>query len=807
MSADYEKLGAFYLGREFDPAAKALKADLVLYDSKDLTTHAVCVGMTGSGKTGLCLSLLEEAAIDGVPAICIDPKGDLGNLMLTFPNLAPSDFEPWVDAGDAARKGVTVADFAAKTAQTWKNGLAEWDQAPERIGKLRAAADVAIYTPGADTGLPLSVLRSFSPPSPELLADAGALRDRVGAVVSGLLSLLSIEADPIGSREHILLANILEGAWRAGLSLDMTGLIQAVQKPAFDKLGAFDLETFFPAKDRLKLAMQLNNLIASPGFATWMQGEPLDAQRLLFTADGKPRISIISIAHLNDAERMFIVTLVLNEVIAWMRNQSGTGSLRAILYMDEIFGFFPPTANPPSKQPMLTLLKQARAFGLGVVLATQNPVDLDYKGLANCGTWFIGRLQTERDKMRVIEGLKSALAGREDGADLESLMSSLTQRVFLMRNVHDDAPVLMKTRWALSYLRGPLTGPEIARVMSARKRTAAAAPAASAAAAPAAPVSSRPAVGSGIPEYFLSPTKGTGPVSYKPMVAGFAKLHFVDSRLALDEWQTAGWLAPFDDGGGNASWVDSSADPQLKSRLAASPADAAEYGGLPAPALRAASYAGWGKGLQSHLYETARANLLWSDAFKVASKAGESEGDFRARLALAAREKRDAAVADLRKRWQTKLQQLQDQIRRAEERREREKSQLSQQKMQTAVSIGSSILGALLGRRAISATNIGRVGSAARSATRIGRESQDVTRAEESLEVLQQRLEDTKREVDAEVARLESTLDAATISLRPVEVPARKADIAVGEVALVWTPWRKGADGFPAPAYVLEEKP
>ena len=479
MSADYEKLGAFYLGREFDPTASKLKDELVLYDSRDLTTHAVCVGMTGSGKTGLCLSLLEEAAIDGVPAICIDPKGDLGNLLLTFPNLAPSDFEPWVDAGEAARKGVSVAEFAAKTADTWKSGLAEWDQAPERIGKLRAAADVAIYTPGAETGLPLSVLRSFSPPVgseggqsplgtvPGL--QSGALRDRVGAVVSGLLSLLGIEADPIGSREHILLANILEGAWRAGLSLDMTGLIQAVQKPAFDKLGAFDLETFFPAKDRLKLAMQLNSLLASPGFASWMQGEPLDAQRLLFTPEGKPRISIISIAHLNDAERMFIVTLVLNEVIAWMRNQSGTGSLRAILYMDEIFGFFPPTANPPSKQPMLTLLKQARAFGLGVVLATQNPVDLDYKGLANCGTWFIGRLQTERDKLRVIEGLKSALAGAEDGADLDVLMSSLTQRVFLMRNVHDDAPVLMKTRWALSYLRGPLTGPEIARVMAERK--------------------------------------------------------------------------------------------------------------------------------------------------------------------------------------------------------------------------------------------------------------------------------------------------------------------------------------------------
>jgi hypothetical protein len=804
MSEDYEKLGAFYLGREVDPAANALKDDLVLYDSRDLTTHAVCVGMTGSGKTGLCLSLLEEAAIDGVPAICIDPKGDLGNLMLTFPNLAAADFEPWVDAGDAARKGISVPALAAATAESWKRGLAEWDQGPERIGRLRAAAEVAIYTPGAETGLPLSVLRSFSPPAPELLADAGALRDRVGSVVAGLLSLLSIEADPIGSREHILLANILEGAWRAGLSLDLTGVIQAVQKPAFDRLGAFDLETFFPAKDRLKLAMQINNLIASPGFATWLQGEPLDAQRLLFAADGKPRISIISIAHLNDAERMFIVTLVLNEVIAWMRNQSGTGSLRAILYMDEIFGFFPPSANPPSKLPMLTLLKQARAFGLGVVLATQNPVDLDYKGLSNCGTWFIGRLQTERDKLRVIEGLKSALAGRDDGADLETLMSSLTQRVFLMRNVHDDAPVLMKTRWALSYLRGPLTGPEITRVMEARKRSVPAAnhsPVAPGTQPAEAQAASRPAVGAGISEYFLSPTKGAGPVLYKPMVAGFAKLHFVDSKLELDEWQTAGWLAPFDDGGGNASWEDAREDAQLKSRLASAPGNASEYGELPGTALRAASYAGWAKGLQSHLYETARASLLWSDAFKAGSKVGESEGDFRARLALAGREKRDAAVAELRKRWQARLQQLQDQIRRAEDRREREKGQLSQQKMQTAVSIGSSILGALLGRRAISATSIGRAGTAARSATRIGRESQDVARAEESLEVLQQRLEDARREVETEVARLQSTLDATTIALRAVEVPARKSDIAIGEVALVWTPWRKGADGFPAPAY------
>jgi hypothetical protein len=802
MAADFEKLGVFYLGREFDPAANALKDDLVLYDSQDLTTHAVCVGMTGSGKTGLCLSLLEEAAIDGVPAICIDPKGDLGNLLLTFPNLAPADIEPWIDAGEAHRKGVSVPELAAKTAETWKKGLAEWGQEPARIARLRAAADVAIYTPGAETGLPLSVLRSFAPPGAAVLADAGALRDRVTSMVSGLLSLLGIEADPIGSREHILLANLVESAWRQGTALDVPALIQAVQKPSFDKLGAFDLETFFPAKDRLKLAMQLNNLIASPGFATWMTGEPLDAQRLLFTPEGKPRISIISIAHLNDAERMFVVTLVLNELIAWMRAQSGTSSLRAIFYMDEIFGYFPPSANPASKPPMLTLLKQARAFGLGCVLATQNPVDLDYKGLSNCGTWFIGRLQTERDKLRVIEGLKSAQGGGDE-TNLEALMSNLTQRVFLMRNVHEDAPVLMKTRWALSYLRGPLTGPEITRAMGERKAAApaVAAPAAAAATPAASGRGTRPPVGAGITEYFLAATSGSGPVLYKPMVAGFAKLHYVDAKLGLDAWETTGWLAPLDDGAGNASWEDATADAQLKSRLTTAPAAAAEYSVIPGSALRAASYAAWGKSLQARLYETARARVLNCDAFKFTSKPGESEGDFRARLALAAREKRDAAVAELRKKWQARLLQLQDQVRRAEERRAREQSQLSQQKMQTAVTIGSSILGALLGRKAISATNIGRIGTAARSATRIGRESEDVTRADESLEVLRQRLADAQRDVEAEVARLETTLDAGTLALTPVEVPARKSDIAVGEIALVWAPWRKGADGFPAPAF------
>src|SRR3990172_8052895 len=172
----------------------------------------------------------------------------------------------------------------------------------------------------------------------------------------------------------------------------------------FGKIGVVDLESFYPAAERTKLSMRLNNLLASPTFASWLEGEPLDVAEMLYTPAGKPRLAIVSIAHLDDAQRMFLVTILLNEGLAWIRTQPGTSSLRAILYMDEVFGFFPPSANPPSKTPMLTLLKQARAYGLGVVLATQNPVDLDYKGLGNAGTWFLGRLQTERDKLRVLYG-------------------------------------------------------------------------------------------------------------------------------------------------------------------------------------------------------------------------------------------------------------------------------------------------------------------------------------------------------------------------------------------------------------------
>lgn len=804
----YEALGSFYLGREYDAQRGADRPDLLLYDSRDLTTHAVCVGMTGSGKTGLCLSLLEEAAIDGVPAIAIDPKGDLGNLLLSFPSLRPEDFAPWIDAGAAARQGITAEEAATKTAETWRKGLADWDEDGARIARFREAVDIAIYTPGSEAGRPLSVLQSFAAPPEDQRLDTGAMRERVSATVGGLLGLAGIEADPLQSREHILLSTLFDQAWSAGRDLSLATLIQSIQKPPFDKVGVFDLETFYPAKERMQLAMALNNLIASPSFAAWMKGEPLDVQRLLFTADGKPRISVISIAHLGDAERMFVVTLLLGEIVAWMRRQSGTSSLRAMLYMDEIFGYFPPSAMPPSKLPLLTLMKQARAFGLGVVLATQNPVDLDYKGLSNAGTWFIGRLQTERDKARVIDGLLGAAGEALDKAQLEKLLANLGNRVFLMRNVHDAAPVLFRTRWTLSYLRGPLTLQEIAKLSRATPASTPGATVSVASSAPGAasgqkitpaaaetsrpskalPESDKPVVAADIKELYLETSQTDA--TYLPRVLGIARLHFVDKAAGLDVWETRSLIAPLDDSESHVDWsqADVGVGGDLQKELSNEPPQNARYAEAPAALLRAQNYRSWQKELVSHLYSSSTLPIFHCPTVGQSVAPGTSEGDFRARLSLALREKRDAEIEKLRKKYAPKLATLQDQLRRADERVERERSDLSQHKMQTAISVGTSILGALLGRKAISVGNAQRVGSAARSAGRLSKESGDIDRAEENREVIQQRLTEMQTELEAEVSRLRSELDPATVIIEQTSVKPRKTDIDVRTVALLWMP-------------------
>ena len=793
---DYEKMGAFYLGREYDGATRELGADL-LYDSRDLTTHAVCIGMTGSGKTGLCLSLLEEAAIDGIPAIAIDPKGDIANLALTFPQLRPEDFQPWVDAGEAARKGQSVEDFAAATAASWRKGLEEWGEDGARIQRLRDAATVTIYTPGSNAGRPLSILRSFAAPDPQVARDATALKERVGSAVAGLLGLLGIDADPIRSREFILLSALLDSAWRKGENLDLAALIRSVQKPPFDTIGVFDVESFFPAKDRTELALRINGLLASPGFEAWLEGDPLDVQSLLYDANGRPRIAIVSIAHLNDAERMFVVTLIANELVAWMRRQPGTTSLRALLYMDEVFGYFPPAAMPPSKTPLLTLMKQARAFGLGVVLATQNPVDLDYKGLGNAGTWFIGRLQTERDKLRVIEGLLgSDAAGGMDRAQLEAAMSTLPQRTFLMRNVHDDAPVLLRTRWALSYLRGPLTTAEISRLQASAERPATAAPSPDAvvpATEPARPsvaagaraqaAGARPVLPAGVQEKFLTARgQGTG---YLPRIGARVRTHFVDARRGLDTWTEAYHLAPLEAGG--PLWDEAEVCDPSAVTFDDEPVPRASFADIPGPVLTARMQQQFTKSLADHVYRTSTVTVLRCPELGANAAAGATEGEFRAQLSQALREKRDAAVDALRRKYASRLDALADRQRRAEQKVQKERDQASSATMSSALSVGGSLLSALFGGRRRSSV-LGKAATAARSVGRAGQERSDVARAEADAAALRDQYTALETELASEVAKLETAHDPAAIPVEAVVVKARKSDIEVADLALVWRP-------------------
>jgi len=818
---DYEKLGVFYLGRPYDLAKKSKKEGLILYDSKDLVTHGVCVGMTGSGKTGLCIALLEEAAIDGVPAIAIDPKGDLPNLLLTFPELRPEDFAPWINEDDARKKGLTAEAYAKQQADLWKNGLAGWGETGERISRLRQAADFVIYTPGSSAGIPVSILKSFAAPPSAILEDTELLGDRISTTATSLLGLMGIEADPIRSREHILISTILDFAWKQGRDLDLAALIQHIQSPPVAKIGVMDIESFYPSKERFDLALSLNNLLAAPGFSAWLEGESLDMNSILYTPQGKPRVSIFSIAHLSDAERMFFVSLLLNQILGWTRMQSGTTSLRAIVYMDEIFGYFPPVANPPSKMPLLTLLKQARAFGVGILLATQNPVDLDYKGLSNTGTWLIGRLQTERDKMRVLEGLEGAAASagaKFNRQKMKETLAGLGNRIFLMNNVHEDAPEIFETRWAMSYLRGPVTRNQIKLLMDPRRSDFVSKPAAPAAvssapagvayrpapAAAAASKADRPLLPPDVSQYFI-PIRGSQPLEqylvYNPMLLGLAQVHFADAKTGVAVTRDSTFVIQITDDPIPVNW-DNSAEANFNiSDLDKSPNERAQFSQLPSAAGNARSYANWNRDFADWLYRSQKLELLRSPSLKQFSNLGESERDFRVRLQQGAHESRDDATEKLRQKYATKMASLEEQTRRAQQAVDREAEQAKQQKMQTAVSVGATLLSAFIGRKAVSASSLGRATTAVRGASRIMKESQDVKRAQETVASYQQRLQELEAEFKAEMDELAAESDPLTEELEKVTVRPAKKDIAVRLTTLVWVPTWQSPDGKMTPAW------
>ena len=785
-----EGLGVFYLGSRVDPDAQddgAGDDGPVVLDAKRLTTHAVCVGMTGSGKTGLLVSLLEEAAIDGIPAVVLDPKGDLGNLLLTFPDLAGNDFEPWIDPEVARRDGLSTAEFAEQTASRWREGLAATGQTPERIARLQAAVDMAIYTPGSRIGRPLSVLGGLAAPPPGLRDDPERLGERIASLASGILALAGIDAEPGRSREHLLISTIIDALWKQGEPIGLGDIVRAIPQPPVAKVGFFELEHFYPAADRFELASRLNLVMAAPGFEAWLEGEPADMGSLLWTAEGTPRVSIISIAHLNDTERMAFVTLLAGEAISWMRRQRGTSSLRAIFMMDEVFGYLPPTANPPSKTPILTLLKQARAFGLGVVLASQNPVDLDYKGLSNAGTWFLGRLQTARDKARVLEGLEGAAAsaGRSlDRGRLDRLLSGLGSRTFLLHSVYDDDETVFRTRWALSYLRGPLSREEIGRLSPAKAPAAGSQP-------PPEEVAGRgrarqaggprPILPPGVREVFLVPHTAAAATAacYQPALYGRGRVHFVKAKEGIDMARELAVVAEAPAGAG-AAWAGGRV-------LSPPPALDAEprtdhFAPLSPGIASVKEQAGLARSLADHLYRTARLTLWKPPGVDVFSEPGESEAEFRLRVAHELREARDAAVDKARSGFATKLERMEKKVLTARQRLEREQAQARDHSWQTTISIGTALLQAVLGR----SRSLGRVSTSMKSASRAAKQQADVGHAEESLEAVQAEQEALEQEMATELERIRLAFDPSHVELEAVELKPRRSDVVVDEVAVLW---------------------
>ena len=798
---DYEQLGKFYLGRSYDLGEKAIGDDLVLYDSKDLVTHGVVLGMTGSGKTGLCMALLEEAAMDNIPAIVIDPKGDISNLLLTFPDLTPESFRPWINEDDAAKKGISPEEHAAKTAAMWEKGLADWGQSGERIRQFRDKVDLAVYTPGSNAGLPVSILSSLDVPDFEILDDAEALSERIESTVSSLLSLVGNNADPLRDPEHILLSNIFSNTWKAGHGVTLETLVRHIQVPPFDKIGVMDLETVCPQKSRIDLAMKMNNLLASPGFSTWLEGEPLNIKRMLHTGEGKPRISIFSISHLGDAERMFFVSLLLNETLGWMRAQSGTTSLRALLYMDEIYGYLPPSAMPPSKKPMMTMLKQARAFGLGVLLATQNPVDLDYKALSNIGTWWLGRLQTERDKARVLDGLEGAAASNNSGFDrkkMEQLLAGLGNRIFLMNNVNDDAPSVFHVRWVMSYLTGPLARAQIKKLMDPRRAEIAAVKAAAPAPSPdapkpAAPKPLRPRLPRGARDFFIPAGPGVpaNEIHYLPSVIRLGEVRYEDSAKGISGSESVALMNPVDATSGNVDWNKNLELPNglPASQLGSEPVEGAAFTDLPQSLLDEKLWSKLEKEFVDWIYGNHRMTVYKSPLTGELSNPGEAEGDFRARLVHAAHEARDAKVEALRASYEKKIKAIEDKIAKAMDAVQDQKSQANSAKMDTAMRVGSTLLGALLGKR-ISTTS-GR--GAMSGASKAWKESRDVARAEEKVDEYQSELEKIEADCEDQVEKLKATIDPMTERLETLTVTPLKKNCACKAVGIAWMPYRVNA--------------
>lgn len=766
----------------------------VFIKSSNLTTHGVIVGMTGSGKTGLGIILLEEILLSGLPTLILDPKGDMGNLLLTFPGLSGEEFRPWMSASEAKKEGVSVDELADSTAAFWKKGLAGWGIGPDRIKALRKKAEFGLYTPGSTAGIPLNIVGSLK--APKKASEIELMRDEIEGFVSSLLALVGVSADSISSPEHILLANLIEHAWQNGRDLDLPSLVSQIQEPPLRKLGVIDIESFFPKKDRRALALKINGLLASPSFATWMEGAPLDMDKLLYTDSGKPRAAILSMAHLSDEERQFVVTLVLSKMITWMRTQPGSDELKALIYMDEVFGFVPPTKQPPSKKPILTILKQARAFGLGMVLSTQNPVDIDYKALSNTGTWMIGRLQTERDKARLMDGLTSA-GGDTDTKEIERLISGLGKRQFMLHSTKGSGPQLFGTRWAMSYLRGPMTREEISDLTAdAPEREASATKAERPPLATAASSASSvaPDIASSVRSFYLHPAadwravRGIDPSSktFAPAVAARVQLLYDDTKADIrhtEEWEAV--IFPLSDRTSAEEAIP--VDYDDRDLLKDAP-DGAEFQIPDAPIHTAKFFKGLQTDLKDLLYRERTITVYANKTLKLYSRIGESQEAFELRCRKTAENLEDEAAAKLRDKYEKRIKRAADMLDKAEDRLEEVKVDHSSRKTDELLSGVGSLIGMFLGGRKTSrgiATDLRRA-SSKRKQTRTS--NQRMQSASNRVEERAEALEDLENELADELLALDLEWEEKAQEIETLDIGLEKTDIKIDDIAVVWVP-------------------
>ena len=802
-----EKRGLFYLGKEFDLAANAAGQAFSL-DASHLTTHAVILGMTGSGKTGLGITLLEEALLDGVPAIILDPKGDITNLALNFPDLSPQDLAAWIAPEDAQMREMTPEAYTAQVASSWRDEWAKWDITPERVRQLRDAAEVCIYTPGSDAGVPVDVLQSLQAPPNEWVGHEEEMRERIQGLVSALLGLAGIEADPVQSREHILLAHLFEQAWKVGQSLDLPTLIGQIQRPPVQRLGVFELDTFFPEKDRIQLAGALNHLIASPGFEAWRQGEPLDVDALLKRED-KPRASIFYLAHLDDSQRMFFVTLLLSQVRGWLRRQRGAATLRVVLYFDEIFGYCPPyPKNPPSKSPLLALIKQGRAMGLGVALATQNPVDLDYKGLSNIGAWFVGRLRTDRDKARVLEGLESAATESGSGLDrgeLSKLIGNLPSRVFVLSDVRAERPLVFKSRQTMSYLRGPLTREEIRQLSP---KTPGAEPLRSeglGTGIESLSASQAPALPPDVRQYFLPVTttiewalrrweEQSGQtilaedkrLVYEPHLLGIATVRFTDRRLAAPYQQTVTRLAPLPAARASIDWGtagDVAVERGSLSTECAQPSEGGEFAELRG-SLNAKTLAAFERDFAGYVYREMTVSVMLHPQLKSAGLPNEKPYEFRARVESEVRARRDAEIVKVKAKYQREIARVENQLRKEERELGQDQADLAGRKREETLGLAESVFNFISGRRPSYAVTF-----ATRRRRLTQKSEAEVQESEGTIADLEDMLAQLRGALDDEMAEINKRWSSIFESAQEITLTARKSDITVDAFGLAWVPF------------------